>query len=422
MADFEAPGSVEFLEVLIESPNGKVLDITDLIGELNIYESITTPVLKANVIILDATGLLANLPIMGQEKITGKIKHFDFIDSFEFYTTTVEDIRNVNAFTTEYTINLVEPAYMNNLVSLVSESFTGPVSDMITRISEDYLEVEGDIEPTDGNFKIVVPNWNPYRAIKWLSKKAKNANGVPSILYNTWRGGIKLKSFETLFNQTPVDTFKYQQRRTDQRTAKVGNAALHREMAQTAFVFYPLQQNPIVEVMAKGGYSSRHRLVDTFTKSYDEYDFNIDEYFDEAPSLGKFNPLGKDFKVKERSLGELYSSYEQTRFHSAQSFGLSHYDYSGNMLDVTPFRNSYMSRLSNYRYKIGIYGRGDIEAGSIINIELNKNMIAQEQQTEERVDDRRTGKHVIVNLRHQYTNGSYKLILDAARESMEQDL
>ena len=423
MAEFQVPGSVQFLEIVIESSNGKKLDITDLVGELNIYESITTPLLTADIVILDATGLLANLPIAGQEKLTGKIKQIDTIDTFEFFVTTIEDVSNINQFTIKYTLNLVEPAFINNLVSLVSESYTGPISEIITQISEDFLEIDIDAEPTDGNFKVVIPNWNPYRAVKWLSRKAMSSNGVPCILYNTWRNGVKLRSFETLFNQTPIERYKYQQQRSDLRTASRGKTDQNKEMVQTPFIFYPTQQNPLIEVMAKGGYSSRYRMVDTFSKSYEENNFNIDEYFDGAPSLAKFNPVNKNFLVKNKTLGESFSTFEQTRFHSSESFGQSHLNYSGNTLDVSPFRNSYMSRLTNYSYKLGVHGREDLEVGAIVELEISKNMITQKQKTDEVVDDRRTGKHIVTNVRHQYTTGgTYKIIADVARESIEQDL
>ena len=85
MAELLTPSDVEVKDVYIETSTGKRLKIDDLIAEFNVYESIYTPILRGDMLILDATSLFSSLPIVGQEKISGTIirgdetKHFHSI-------------------------------------------------------------------------------------------------------------------------------------------------------------------------------------------------------------------------------------------------------------------------------------------------------------------------------------------------------
>ena len=413
-------GSLE--EFKISSPNGKELDITDLIVEFNIYEKLSSPLLMAEVLILDAAALLSNLPLMGQEKITGNIRRGDSVKTVEFYTTTVEDVKNVNDFTVQYTITLVEKAYYNNAVSLVSQAYTGPASEIITRIAEDYLDVEIDADQTDGNYSVVIPNWNPYTAINWMTKRAKNSNNVPCVCYNTFRNGLQLKSLETLFNGEPVDTYFYNKRNDDTRVTQIGNAATGRESVQTASTMYQTTVTPTAEIIQRGGYSSRTVLVDIRNKSHEVFDFNYDEYFPSGVSLASTKVLSDNFKINDKPVSQYPTTVQRMFYHGSQSFGQSVSDYNGTVLDNVPFRQSYMNTLTNFQWKLGIKGRTDIQVGNTINITMVKNMIADENNPDEIIDERRSGKHLVTALRHQFVKGSYKIMLDCVRNAMESEI
>ena len=50
-------------------------------------------------------------------------------------------------------------------------------------------------EPTAGTFKVIIPNWTPYGALKWLTRRARAEDNSPFYLFNTLFDGMQLKSY-----------------------------------------------------------------------------------------------------------------------------------------------------------------------------------------------------------------------------------
>ena len=70
---YRIPGDYELHELTIENIDGATTDIRMVYNELNLYEDMFQHVMQAEVAITDSTGLAANIPIMGEEKL-----HIDY--------------------------------------------------------------------------------------------------------------------------------------------------------------------------------------------------------------------------------------------------------------------------------------------------------------------------------------------------------
>lgn len=71
---------------------------------------------------------------------------------------------------------------------------------------------------------------------------------------------------------------------------------------------------------------------------------------------------------------------------------------------------------------MGVPGRMDLEVGSAVGVEVNKNAVMTENEKGDVKDVRRSGKHIITSLRHQFSNNdNYQLIMDVARDTMGAD-
>ena len=60
------PNDVEVSNVVLSNTAGLSTDITDLVVEFNIYEELGQPILLADMMLIDGSGLLSNFPITGQ--------------------------------------------------------------------------------------------------------------------------------------------------------------------------------------------------------------------------------------------------------------------------------------------------------------------------------------------------------------------
>ena len=418
---YRSPSDVTLEKFEIESPNGKKLDFTDLINEFNIYESLGSPVLRADISIFDAAGLYANLPIVGQEKITGTVVRGYERKEVVFYSTNLTDIKNINDFTMTYTINLVEESFYNNAVSLISQAYEGSASEIASSVATDYLNISLDADPSNGNYRVVIPNWNPYYVLTWIVKRAIGENNIPFMCFNTWRNGMKFKSLKTLFDQDPVDQFFYNKRRNENDNIQDGDATMSREIVQTAEVFYPTTVAPTVEVLQNGGYGSTNLLADILYKTVDTQIFNYDEAFSSGTHLSKQSIIHPDYKIKDLSVYGHAATRQNTFFHSSASFD-NHSNFNSNVLDTVPFRTSYLETLKNFQYKLVIKGRTDIEVGKTVDLQIMKNLIVDEANIDELLDDRKSGKHLVTALRHQFSNDKYRITMEVARDTMEKEL
>ena len=66
----------EFLieECSIVSITGQVYDISELVEEINVFENIYTATVSGDIVIKDTTNIVANFPIVGEERLILKIQ------------------------------------------------------------------------------------------------------------------------------------------------------------------------------------------------------------------------------------------------------------------------------------------------------------------------------------------------------------
>jgi hypothetical protein len=67
---------------------------------------------------------------------------------------------------------------------------------------------EYDIEPTDGVFDVIQPNWTNFQLIKWMSLHAVNTTGQTGYQYGfTSNGKFFFKTIDKLYSQKPVKAY-----------------------------------------------------------------------------------------------------------------------------------------------------------------------------------------------------------------------
>lgn len=418
------PINVKLDSVFIESVNDKRLDITDLFISLTVNENIFTPLLNATLLLGDAAALIANLPIVGQETIEILITKNDEEHMYTFKTAGVERQTPVNDFTSLYNIKLVQESMYSNGVRLISQSFKGPMSEIISTIYQDFLGEEIEAEPSAGNYSVVIPRWNPYRAIQWCARRARTDDNAPMFPYTTLNGGTKLKSFKTLFEQEPVEEYyrRKQKLTTTDADAQRGDHGTYNEMVQTPMQFLPLENTPLLEQIHQGAYASRTLLLDIAEKTYTEFDFNYNNEFERMPHLSNEPVYNSELMFDDRPIYENYDTVQKTYVHSSQAHSGS-LSYNSDVLNISPFIDSYMQTLNNYRYRLRISGRFDIEVGSVVYLHINKNRVITQNDPDDIKDLRRSGKHIITALKHQFAKKNdsveYTINFDCARDTME---
>jgi hypothetical protein len=201
-------------------------DIKGVWTDIYYYESILQETVRASVMYVDAgtsiekdgkkKTILEGLPIVGQEKISLKMK--DANNTELKLTLYINKITPVKQDTTKSFVglDLVSKEGILNHQTRVPGRFDGKISDHITKILTDskYLNTKKniDIEETNNNYNVIIPGINktPFYAAIWLSKKAapksiQPGNSAGFFFYETSKG-FNFKSIDNLLNEVDSKT------------------------------------------------------------------------------------------------------------------------------------------------------------------------------------------------------------------------
>ena len=332
------PGDFEIQLLDITSPNreGEVTllphpkDGGGSWSELNIYEDIFSNCLTANVQLTDGVGLMEDFPIVGEETIhiqiktkgikkereelhTGPFKGSDNegrID-LKFRVYKISDITKLNEGLTSYRLHMVSEEYIINLKSKVQKVCRDPgtlepirISTMVSSLYKQFFKRGRPnakkifIEPTKNPTDLVIPNYSPFKAFKFLASRAvsagQHAAGSSFVFYETVKGFFFV-SLETLMSgggvgytgeegsgaseeitytapENPVrETYVVQPKGLNIKKDNLKNIATE----MLAVDSYKFSSNfDVIKNLTEGMYSNRLLTHDLVRMKYDTLDFN----------------------------------------------------------------------------------------------------------------------------------------------------
>lgn len=157
---------------------GKPIELQNVVVEINIYEDLFNNTTHGSLVIMDATNLLANVPITGFETL-----HVDFMTpnklnyekTFRIYKITDRNI--VREKTMVYILDFTSQEMLNGEKNCVQKSYRAKqISEIVQDIHLTYLESAQTlyIEPTKYLHSLIVPNLPAFKAINWLSIRANS--------------------------------------------------------------------------------------------------------------------------------------------------------------------------------------------------------------------------------------------------------
>jgi len=235
----------------IETGEGaNFLDLTTSVWhELNFYEDIYSPIVSGDITLTDTVGLIESFPIIGEEildvsfstagaalpptqgpppssasvseapkqimnrfrvyKVDPPVQVTDNSRTIKLYFVT--DNQFTNLLSKVRKIYPTKQNILNTTQSVTDKSYT--LADMARDIFYDFFIKDKKplrqpktrkpflVEPTRYQSEIVIPNWNPFKAISFLASKAVSSNpetkGANFVFYQTLQG-FRFVSIETL--------------------------------------------------------------------------------------------------------------------------------------------------------------------------------------------------------------------------------
>lgn len=181
------------------------IKLLPLTTQLDIYETIKRPCIRALVNLSDTNGILSKI------QLSGSIVELEFysIDEeqetkFKFIVDKVSNVQNESRVTT-YTLEMITPEYYTAISTQVTANFTEMEPEkMIAVILKEYMKVNDkkfSFEDTGSLDTVPITNMNALRAIDKIRRRSVSlTNKSSSFLFYENKNGFNFYTIEELYN------------------------------------------------------------------------------------------------------------------------------------------------------------------------------------------------------------------------------
>ena len=475
--EIEYAGDFNLNAVVIQNHKGEGVDegtggenILPQMQELNIYESIYKKALTGSIVIMDATNLIANLPIQGTERLLfkistpGAVEDTDIVDATEltghpFYIYKISNRKQISQGVLLYTLHFGSREFMRNIRTKVSKAYDMPIHQAVNNIFADKSGLDSRkkliFEETRNKDKVVIPNMRPLDAIEMLSKRAlpKNTAGAGYYFYETTKS-FHFRSWESMcvtqgaFSRPVKATFQVKPANMqappgedDFSTGGPAGSGIDPTIDKQKIIedFEQVEQYEFVnnfhDVAANtaiGTYGHKVITHNIFNKTYKESVYNYHNLFgrNKHTEDKTGNPAFNKFQVSESPVDfdeKRVSDYEQSRISLLGTTQFLHNDDTGSVFGVTAdddgrlegVRVSLMAQVdAGTKLKMIVKGQSYLEAGDMIQF----NLLSVEPTDSDRfgMDPHYSGRYIISSIRHRITDQEYKMVLECIKDSVKE--
>ena len=314
-------------------------------SELNFYEDITATVVHGDLTIQEGIGLVESVPLLGEEVLevkastagvtpapigtgdsnippTPQEEENTIIHYFRIYK--IDPPQKINDNFRQLKFHFVSDIMFTNMQIKVQKTY--PLKKNVNEITEDYkpytvadmareiyvdcfigdkkrpktqlkTNIDFLVEPTSGVYSACIPNWNPFKALNFLAKRAISANqnskGANFVFYQTLKG-FRFVSIETLYQggfqgytkRKPDDSkfkhYKDNPNQADARRAKIAYIPDFNETYNSVFEGLGQQVYKAVYNYQPGNVDG----ISAYRKKFAVTEFDLISSFDTMRNLG----------------------------------------------------------------------------------------------------------------------------------------
>ena len=436
--------------------SGIELDISGVLLEVQLYESIDTSAVTGTVSFANTDGLSNSGPIIGQEYLKLKIRTptftneeniIDFSENVLHVTNvTVSQIGNKGEL---ILMNVITSEAVRNQGAVVSRSVEGTYDEFVRALLKNDLKCTKnlDIERTEGLRKYVLPNTNPFDLIKIFRRKAVSAatNSPTYVFFENFRG-YHFKTLEKMYGQEPVMTYFESSFGVDtgDKTQENPRKRLERELSTIQAASIVNRKDTLVNI-SLGALSSELTTFDVVTKQFNggngpETPF-VYNYFDDRKNEKHINDFDKEVTGDNPIYSEVTSenkrisdsvpvdflsftatSDEKDTLHQPDDGSLSYEPIKTN--EWLQRRRSFMVNLhSGIGLNLRVNGTTKVGAGDIVIVNLRSPLINREAKRDSK-DRYFRGNFLVTKIEHTFklAGSKHEMQMTVMKDSMESPL
>ena len=403
-------GDFSLKEVTLYSVyNTNPTDIKNLVLEINLYESVMSSALQAEILIQDiGQNLISSMPIVGQERINIKISSRSKLYDLNYYIYKI-DARTIIEKDQTYIMHAVSIEGLRNENFRICERIDGKNSETVIEdvLRRNSFSTKPFVKDTSVfPFDMYVPNWRVFDLFNWLATRSVpdyKKDSIGFYFYETFEG-YRFKSIDKLIDQTqyPAPDISYKYSQANATTTSTSAADRYRIMN---FNFPKVFD--VYDDLRAGAFCHQAIYLDVNRATYRVFKTNADEFWDKSSHLEKAKPYLSNGQLQMLDRGSRFIYRPST----ISTFG----DWDNNQSDAEKDNIDDMNKnfeKAFYRYyfmqynTIDIAVPGDLEnrAGNVISIDIPSP--AESSSTSVKPDKRASGRYLVTSIKHTILNRS----------------
>jgi len=434
---------IRLTDISISTLDGTSLSIMNQYAAVEITEDLFQNCVHGVCTDIDASNLIANFPITGQEYITLSF-HTPSIDKEVELIFLIDKISQrtslLNKQSQLYDIHFVSPTFMINLFSTVSKAYTDKsISDIVEDIHHTYILHDSDktmstlderynegqllsIDRTDDSTSIIIPHWNPFVAINWLSKRSASTDNprLCDYVYYQDMDGFHFRSIRKLFDQDISQVYLYGIDNANDMIRDHISKPINIDDSMSNIRKMVIGEFDRSKEVHRGAYASSLLLHDITTKSYMLTNYNYLEDFDKCPSLNAHPILSKNTNIYAgKPESKTFFAPTQTNMYGDPSDVKEN---SGNdgIESWLPRHDAQIEQLKSSSLIIEVSGDSTKRVGNVVHIIINS-FQGPDQDGAVNVDNTLSGNYLITSIQHMISKTKgHTLKMKVCKESNEE--
>ena len=415
---YNSLNDVEVESVILSSDQGGSVDIMHKVKHISIFEDMYSPFMSGYLRVVDAHNLINHFPIVGQETVEIKFKTPGFNKDF---TTLSMDLHGIdgrtksNDFKSEiFDLKLISKGFRQSKTRKISKAMTGRISDMISEIASEYLSGSSTtILKTKGDYKFVIPNWEPLRTIEWLAERSLSDSSPHNANYMFFerQDGYFFMPMGEMTKVSPKYAYDIVPTAISPNAETSGNVYKQ---------FYNIQDLKIpksfdrLEELCDSMYSSNLIVHDIVDKDYTVTANTYIKSFEDSSHCEKFPYLPIENRYSSNPSAISYVSTRHTGLHDDYPEGQDSEEW---LLK----RKSTLKSFDTNKIKMVVAGNSSLKVGDMVRVRIPSSEPVKKNDAEW-YDKNISGKYLITGVRHQIdimgSNPEYKTVVEASRDSV----
>lgn len=411
------------VEIKLVTKYGTVVDISKVYEELNIFESMLSPVMSGSIMIQDSVAMSADLRFDGAESILihiikdESLSIYNFKKAFRIYKQ--KNRQNIGLNSESHVLYFVSDEFMYSEQRRVNQSYEDTYSNIAAKIMDEYVKPPQSklrlYDQSVGLKKVVIPNLRPLEALEWCAKRATDAKQSPNFVFFENVYGFNFASLSMLL---PVDynndihiVLKNQVGKTPEQEIIYARSY---ELLGYVDAFERTRQG--VYAGKYMGFDPITRTIYTKKITYDDH-YNSMTHGNPNPNLTRFDNRDGKFNTDEFDSRKSIYMYETSQKQSAyiKSHDPASLSKLENYEDFIFQRRAIFNNLYSKRAKITVPGNFLLATGYTVNAFIPE--FDFKEKSDDNLDDSLRGRYLIIGVRHIIGFDKHETVLEVASTS-----